>query len=90
MNTVQHNLLLLCDPRDKVIVRRILGSRQCTLWFPENQTVAMYNATLRAESSTASAGYMAETEVPTSGGMMRGLGDDNFSKSIRASAAFSR
>ncbi|HOY69163.1 MAG TPA: hypothetical protein PLP29_19995 [Candidatus Ozemobacteraceae bacterium] len=39
--------MFLPDPRQEVIVRRIIEPRQCTLWFPGNQEALEYNQRLK-------------------------------------------
>ena len=39
-------MMLLPDPRNQVIVRRILTPKQCRLWYPGNDEVLQYNSQL--------------------------------------------
>lgn len=39
--------MLLPDPRNHVIVRRVLSDRQCNLWYPGNREALSYNQSLR-------------------------------------------
>tara|TARA_B100000614_G_scaffold262909_1_gene300456 strand:+ start:43204 stop:45951 length:2748 start_codon:yes stop_codon:yes gene_type:complete len=45
--------MLLCDPTDEVIVRRILTDRQCEDWYPGNDAARRYNASLRSIQEAA-------------------------------------
>jgi major vault protein len=47
-------VMLLCDPRHEVIVRRVLADKTVALWYPNNPKVLEVNRGLAA-SSTASA-----------------------------------
>ncbi len=40
--------MLLPNPVDEVIVRRVLGDRECATWYPGNVEVLAYNRALRA------------------------------------------
>ncbi|MFO0548704.1 MAG: SPFH domain-containing protein [Polyangiaceae bacterium] len=42
--------IFLPDPRHEVIVRRILDSKQVSLWFPGNQEALAHNALLRSNA----------------------------------------
>ena len=55
--------MLLPNPVDDVIVRRILSDRECATWYPGNNEVLAYNRSLRslAEASpTTRAGVVSE------------------------------
>jgi len=41
--------MFLPDPREEVFVRRVLDSKQVSLWFPGNQEAMQYNLLLRQE-----------------------------------------
>lgn len=45
-------LMLLPDPRNQVIVRRVLSDTQCALWYPGNREVLEYNQSLDGISKT--------------------------------------
>lgn len=58
--------MLLPDPRDKVIVRRVLSDKQCELWYPGNAEALNYNRSLRAMMATAPSarsGFISEGDV---------------------------
>jgi len=58
--------MLLPDPVDEVIVRRVLSDRECTTWYPGNGAVLAYNRSLRqieSEAPVGRAGVVAENEV---------------------------
>ena len=46
--------MLLCDPRNEVIVRRILSQKQCEYWYPGNAEAQSYNLSLRSVAEKAS------------------------------------
>jgi len=57
--------MLLPNPIDEVIVRRVLTDRECATWYPGNDVVLAYNRSLRQmESSapTSRAGVVAESD----------------------------
>lgn len=45
-------LMLLPDPRNQVIVRRVLSDNQCVLWYPGNIEVLEYNHNLAGIAKT--------------------------------------
>jgi major vault protein len=47
IRTVRGPAMLLPDPRNEVIVRRVLSDRQCQLWYPGNTEALVYNQGLR-------------------------------------------
>lgn len=56
--------MLLPNPVEDVIVRRVLSDRECTTWYPNNGEVLTYNRSLRQlEDSGGRAGAVAEGEV---------------------------
>jgi len=58
--------MLLPDPRDEVIVRRVLSDKECALWYPGNQEAQTYNQHLRSLSRrapTTRRGVVSEGEV---------------------------
>jgi len=67
--------MLLPDPRNQVIVRRILNESQCELWYPGNREVAEYNlGMIRAEEGmsgimmdSADSDYYVDEEQHTRG-----------------------
>lgn len=48
--------MLLPDPRNQVIVRRILSDNQSKLWYPGNDEALVYNQNLRQVSATSPSG----------------------------------
>lgn len=58
--------MFLPDPRQEVIVRRILEPKQCALWFPGNQEALEYNVRLKniAKAQHADA-YLPDGEART-------------------------
>lgn len=56
VNLITGSKMFLPDPRNQVIVRRILSHKECELYFPGNERVAAYNESLRSQTDyTASA-----------------------------------
>ncbi len=57
--------MLLPNPVDEVIVRRVLSERECATWYPGNTEVLTYNRSLRALEDTGEGrpGAVAEGEV---------------------------
>jgi len=47
IKTVKGPMMFLADPRNEVLVRRVLDVRQCDLFYPGNEEVLTYNASLR-------------------------------------------
>ena len=68
-NTGEVNLrrgptMLLPDPRNEVVVRRVLTPKQSELWFPGNSNVADYNSSLAEISSNeGSMSYVSEKSL---------------------------
>lgn len=57
-------LMYLSDPRDEVIVRRIIEPKQCELWFPGNQEALEHNKHLKHLTQKASGEeYLADQAV---------------------------
>jgi major vault protein len=52
IQTVKGPKMLLPDPREEVIVRRILTDRQCQLMYPGNAEALAWNQALRAQLAT--------------------------------------
>ncbi|MEM7679277.1 MAG: hypothetical protein AAF449_25155, partial [Myxococcota bacterium] len=65
IRTVAGPTMLLPDPRTEVIVRRVLSTDECTMWYPDNDEVRRYNqalwSLLKRTPSTRSA--VSEGEV---------------------------
>jgi len=58
--------MLLPNPVDEVIIRRVLSERECNTWYPGNVAVLAHNRALRqieAEMPASRAGAVAEGEV---------------------------
>jgi major vault protein len=57
--------MLLPNPVDEVIVRRVLSERECATWYPGNSEVLTYNRSLRALEDTGEGrpGAVAEGEI---------------------------
>lgn len=81
---VEGPTMLLPDPREEVIVRRVLEDRECKLWYPGNDEARQYNGELRQLSrrkpSTRSAvteGEASRSKKLRKAGMVRrgGFGD---------------
>lgn len=61
--------MLLPDPRNFVIVRRVLSDKQCRLWYPGNLEALAYNQSLRTvaqQSPSARSGFVSEGDVKKS------------------------
>ncbi|MEO1334414.1 MAG: hypothetical protein AAFV29_02165, partial [Myxococcota bacterium] len=46
IRTVAGPTMLLPDPRTEVIVRRVLGTDECSMWYPDNDEARRYNQAL--------------------------------------------
>lgn len=69
--------IFLPDPRNQVIVRRVLDDKTVNLWYPGNADALAFNQQLRALTEDSS-GYLADTVVLAAAaditrGMNRGL-----------------
>lgn len=53
IKTVLGPQIFLPDPRNQVVVRRVLDSKTCALWYPGNAEAEAFNASLRALSDEA-------------------------------------
>jgi major vault protein len=56
-------LMLLPNPVDEIIVRRVLSDRECLTWYPGNEEALAYNRALRSVSEaspTTRAGVVSE------------------------------
>lgn len=47
VSLVRGSKMVLPDPRTEVFVRRVLSSKQCSLWYPTNKEAFEYNMELR-------------------------------------------
>jgi major vault protein len=74
IRTVTGPDILLCDPREEVIVRRILTDSQCNNWYPGNMEALNHNRQLRQiqESAGSSRGDVVE-DAYTRGSNVRNL-----------------
>jgi major vault protein len=77
-------MMLLPDPRNQILVRRILSQDECELWYPGNEAAKQYNAELSAimaDSPSGRSGVVSEGDVrkrqlqsnPSNFGGRRGL-----------------
>jgi major vault protein len=71
--------MLLPDPRNQILVRRILSDSECALWYPGNQAAIEYNRELAqamAESPSGRSGVVSEGDWrkrQARGGMTKGF-----------------
>jgi major vault protein len=66
IGTVHGPAMLLPNPVDEVIVRRVLSPRECSLWYPGNSEALAYNFTLSElakKTPTTRAGAVSEGEA---------------------------
>ncbi|HEV7554154.1 MAG TPA: hypothetical protein VGO00_01800, partial [Kofleriaceae bacterium] len=65
IHMVRGPAMLLPNPIDEVIVRRVLSDRECGTWYPSNAEVLHYNRSLRSleDNGAARPGAVAEGEV---------------------------
>lgn len=62
---IEGEAMFLPDPRDQVIVRRVLDAKTCELWYPGNTEALEYNAYLSGlENKT---GYIEESSYAAAG-----------------------
>ena len=62
IQTVIGPQIFLPDPRNQVIVRRVLDDRKVRLWYPGNEEAAVFNQQLR-QLTEDSASYLAEAAL---------------------------
>jgi major vault protein len=55
--------IFLPDPRNEVIVRRVLDDKTVNLWFPTSVDALTFNQSLRALNEDPSSNYLAENTV---------------------------
>ena len=55
--------IFLPDPRNEVIVRRVLDDKTVNLWFPTSVDALAFNQSLRALNEDPSSNYLAENTV---------------------------
>ena len=59
--------MLLPNPVDEILVRRVLTERECLTWYPGNEEALTYNRSLRSLTATAGrAGIVAEGDYQRS------------------------
>lgn len=58
--------MLLPDPRDKVVVRRVLSEKEVSLWYPDNEAAVIYNRGLRGMDDN-SRGYLSDGDYSRDG-----------------------
>ncbi len=69
INMVRGPAMLLPNPVDEVIIRRVLSERECNTWYPGNTAVLAHNRALRQleEATDARPGVVPEAEVQKHG-----------------------
>ena len=70
IRTVRGPAMLLPDPRSEVIVRRVLGDRECAAWYPGNADALAYNQGIRAlmhNVPTTRQGAVSEGDIERGG-----------------------
>jgi major vault protein len=64
IHMVRGPAMLLPNPVDEVIIRRVLSERECATWYPNNQAVLAHNRALRQlDAEPERPGAIAEAEV---------------------------
>jgi major vault protein len=76
---VKGPMIFLPDPRKQVIVRRVLSEQQVNDYFPGNATALAVNASLRAQTTVESEGYVA-MNAAMSGGLDEDVGAMSFAE----------
>src|SRR5271154_3268460 len=81
--------IFLPDPRNEVIVRRVLDAKTVTLWYPGNQEAINYNDNLRELLGESDDNYVADALVRSASiGTERGFNRNlKSSKTLGASAS---
>jgi len=75
IRTVRGPAMLLPNPVDEVIVRRILTEKECATWYPGNEEALAYNRSLRqlaANTPTTRSGAISEGDYERSRGRGKG------------------
>lgn len=100
IESVKGPAMLLPDPRTEVIVRRMISSKQCQLWYPGNHEALNYNMELAAMlqntnvAPTTRAGAISDGEYTRSakkrGKLDRGMNVANLGQASPAGDEFSR
>lgn len=79
ITTVLGETMLLPDPRNQIIVQRVLSDKECQLWYPGNTEALEFNRKLRPllnQSPTTRGGALSEGEIERGlqkGGRMKGV-----------------
>jgi major vault protein len=71
INTTHGPTMLLPDPRDAVIVRRVLSGKEVILWYPGNPEALAYNRDLAASAAAAAEqtkGFVSEAGYRSTSG----------------------
>lgn len=66
--------MLLPNPKNQIIIRRVLSDKQCELWYPGNEEALEYNRSLRevtAEKPSGRSGFVSEGDYRRAG--LRGV-----------------
>lgn len=58
IDTVKGPLMFLPDPREKVIVKRVLTDKEVSLWFPGNEKALEHNRVLREQTTETREDYV--------------------------------
>jgi major vault protein len=87
--------MLLPNPVEEVIVRRILTDRECTTWYPGNEEALAYNRSLRTVANASPQGragvvsegdYQRAQAAPARGGRAEGSASADGASRERAAA----
>lgn len=82
-------VMLLPDPRNQILVRRVLSQDECELWYPGNAAAKIYNAELAqimAESPSGRSGSVSEGDVRKRGMAPHGLSNFAGRKGLEVTA----
>lgn len=63
INMTRGPAMLLPNPVDEVIIRRVLSDRECATWYPNNSQVLAHNRALRQLDDADRPGAITEAEV---------------------------
>ncbi len=63
INMARGPAMLLPNPVDEVIIRRVLSDRECGTWYPNNPAVLAHNRSLRQLDDADRPGAVTEAEV---------------------------
>lgn len=92
ITTVMGPEMLLPDPRNKVIIRRVLSDKQCKLWYPGNDEALEYNRHLRSvlqQAPTTRAGAISEGDLSRSARSSKGARKKALYKGIAMESSIS-